>query len=57
MRISTNDGYLEPARGRGNLDIVGHALVNTITFEGNRLHASGVQVRVNGKILHAPRDA
>src|ERR1700752_934413 len=24
-RISTNDGYLEPARRRGNLRIVGHA--------------------------------
>jgi 5-(hydroxymethyl)furfural/furfural oxidase len=49
LRISTNDGYLEPARGRANLDIVGHALVDTITFEGNRLHASGVRVRVNGQ--------
>lgn len=54
LRISTNDGYLEPARGRGNLTIVGHALVNTLTFEGNRLHASGVQVRVNGEVF-APR--
>ena len=49
LRISTNDGYLEPARGRDNLHIVGHALVDTISFEGNRLHASGVRVRVNGQ--------
>jgi choline dehydrogenase len=49
LRISTNDGYLEPARGRANLHIVGDALVDTITFEGNRLHASGVRVRVNGQ--------
>jgi 5-(hydroxymethyl)furfural/furfural oxidase len=48
-RVSTNDGYLEPARGRENLRIVGHALVETIEFEGNRLHASGVRVRVGGK--------
>ena len=48
-RVSTNDGYLEPARGRENLRIVGHALVEAIEFEGNRLHASGVRVRVGGK--------
>ena len=54
LRISTNDGYLEPARGRGNLDIVGHALVDSIVFEGNRLHASGVRVRVQGR-SYTPR--
>ena len=54
MRISTNDGYLEPARGRANLTIVGHALVDTITFEGNRLHASGVRVHLNGR-SYTPR--
>ena len=54
LRISTNDGYLEPARGRANLTIVGHALVDTITFEGNRLHASGVRVHVNGQ-SYTPR--
>ncbi|PSO17490.1 GMC family oxidoreductase N-terminal domain-containing protein [Bradyrhizobium sp. MOS003] len=56
LRISTNDGYLEPARGRANLHIVGNALVDTIMFEGNRLHASGVRVRVNGQ-SHTPRAA
>ena len=40
-RVSTNDGYLEPARGRDNLGIVGDALVEGIEFEGNRLHARG----------------
>jgi choline dehydrogenase len=54
LRISTNDGYLEPARGRDNLHIVGHALVDTIIFEGNRLHASGVRVRIGGE-KHATR--
>ena len=50
LRISTNDGYLEPARGRPNLTIVGNAVVDTLSFEGNRPHASGVMVRVgNGE--------
>jgi len=49
LRISTNDGYLEPARGRPNLTIVGNAVVDTLSFEGNRAHANGVQVRVNGE--------
>ncbi len=46
LRISTNDGYLEPARGRANLTIVGNAVVDTLSFEGNRPHANGVQVTV-----------
>ena len=51
QRVSTNDGYLEPARGRANLQIVGHALVEGVTLEGNRPHASGVRVRVGGQVL------
>ena len=46
LRISTNDGYLEPARSRANLTIVGNAVVDTLSFEGNRAHANGVQVRI-----------
>ena len=53
-RVSTNDAYLEPARGRTNLTIVGDALVEAVTLEGNRPHASGVRVRVNGQ-THTPR--
>jgi choline dehydrogenase len=53
-RVSTNDGYLEPARGRANLRIVGDALVDTLHLEGNRPHASGVRVLVNGQ-SHTPR--
>jgi 5-(hydroxymethyl)furfural/furfural oxidase len=49
LRISTNDGYLEPARGRPNLTIVGNAVVDTLSFEGNRAHANGVQVRIDGE--------
>ncbi len=49
VRVSTNDGYLEPARGRANLAIVGNALVSKFAFEGNRAHVSGVQVKVDGR--------
>ena len=49
LRISTNDGYLEPARSRANLTIVGNAVVDTLSFEGNRAHANGVQVAVGGE--------
>lgn len=48
LRISVNDGYLETARDRANLTIVGNALVDTLTFEGNRPHANGVRVRIGG---------
>jgi len=54
VRVSTNDGYLEPARGRANLTIVGGALVSQLMFEGNRPHASGVAVTVGGQAF-APR--
>lgn len=43
-RVTTNDAYLEPARGRANLDIRGGALVDRVLFEGSR--ARGVRVRL-----------
>jgi 5-(hydroxymethyl)furfural/furfural oxidase len=43
-RVTTNDGYLEPARGRPNLEIRGRALVDRVVFEGRR--AVGVRVRL-----------
>jgi choline dehydrogenase-like flavoprotein len=46
-RVSTNEAYLEPARNRTNLAIVGDALVDRVTFEGTV--ASGVRVRLPGK--------
>jgi 5-(hydroxymethyl)furfural/furfural oxidase len=49
LRVSTNDGYLEPARGRPNLTIIGNAIVDSLTFEGNRAHANGVRVTVGGE--------
>jgi choline dehydrogenase len=53
-RVSTNDAYLEPARDRANLQIVGGALVEALTLEGNRPHATGVRVRIGGQV-HTPR--
>jgi len=41
-RVSTNDGYLEPARGRANLTIIGDVTVDKVVFEGDR--AVGVQL-------------
>jgi choline dehydrogenase len=43
QRVTTNDGYLEPARGRANLTIRGDALVDRVVFAGRR--AAGVRVR------------
>ena len=45
-RVSTNDAYLEPARERANLTIVGDALVDRVECDG--LQVAGVRVRVNG---------
>jgi 5-(hydroxymethyl)furfural/furfural oxidase len=42
-RVSTNDGYLEPARHRSNLTIRGNTLVDRILFEDKK--AVGVRLR------------
>ncbi len=42
VRVSTNDAYLEPARGRPNLEIVGDALVERIECGAGR--ATGVRL-------------
>ncbi len=52
-RVSTNDAYLEPARDRANLTIIGDALVEGVILEGNRPHASGVRVRAGGQVIAA----
>lgn len=49
VRVSTNDGYLEPARGRNHLRIIGGAVVDRILFEGN--HAIGVSY-LQGDVPH-----
>ena len=43
VRVTTNDGYLEPARARPNLVIRGEAMVDRVLFDGTR--ARGVRVR------------
>ena len=46
-RVSTNDAYLEPARGRSNLEIRGDVLVDRVLLERNR--ATGVRT-LDGKV-------
>ncbi len=43
-RVSTNDGYLEPARDRPNLEIRGDSHVDTVLFDPQRRRARGVQL-------------
>jgi 5-(hydroxymethyl)furfural/furfural oxidase len=43
-RVTTNDAYLEPARERANLRVIGGATVDRVLIEGGR--AAGVRVRV-----------
>ena len=42
QRVSTNDGYLEPIRGRNNLNIRGDVCVDRVVFEDKR--AVGVTI-------------
>jgi choline dehydrogenase-like flavoprotein len=48
-RVSANDGYLEPARGRTNLRILGDTRVDRILFEGTR--AVGVRAERAGETV------
>jgi 5-(hydroxymethyl)furfural/furfural oxidase len=45
-RVTTNDAYLEPARERPNLTIVGGATVDRVGFDGSR--AAAVMAAING---------
>lgn len=47
-RVTTNDAYLEPARGRPNLEIRGGALVDRVLFDDAR-RARGVRLRFEGE--------
>jgi 5-(hydroxymethyl)furfural/furfural oxidase len=61
-RVSTNDAYLEPARGRSNLEIRGDVLVDRVLVENGR--ATGVRtsdgivaarhVVVSAGAIHSP---
>jgi 5-(hydroxymethyl)furfural/furfural oxidase len=48
-RVTTNDAYLEPARGRANLRVLGGATVDRVLVERGR--AVGVRVRVGNDWL------
>lgn len=48
LRVTTNDSYLEPARKRDNLRILGGAAVERVLFAGDR--AVGVAARVGGSV-------
>lgn len=49
VRWSTNDGYLEPARGRRNLRVIGDALVDRVLVDAGR--ATGVVARIAGETV------
>ena len=46
-RVTTNDGYLEPARERANLRVIGDAAVDRVLIEAGR--AVGVRARIAGE--------
>jgi 5-(hydroxymethyl)furfural/furfural oxidase len=47
IRVSTNDGYLEAARSRDNLTILGNAHVDKVVFDEGRERAIGVYARID----------
>jgi 5-(hydroxymethyl)furfural/furfural oxidase len=53
VRISTNDAYLEPARARDNLKIVGDALVDRVEFDGRTAVAAHVRIANQWERLEA----
>lgn len=48
QRVSTNDAYLEPARGRANLEVRGGVLVDRVLINGR--HANGVRTATGEEI-------
>jgi 5-(hydroxymethyl)furfural/furfural oxidase len=48
-RVTTNDGYLEPARSRANLRVFGDAAVDQVLIENGR--AVGVRARIEGEVV------
>jgi 5-(hydroxymethyl)furfural/furfural oxidase len=46
-RVSTNEAYLEPARGRSNLDVIGAVLADRVQFDRER--AVGVWAVADGE--------
>jgi choline dehydrogenase len=54
VRVSTNDGYLEPVRTADNLTIWGDALVSRVIVERGR--ATAVEIRRHGETLRIEAD-
>ncbi len=56
-RVSTNDAYLEPARGRPNMEVRGGVLVDRVIFEGRRAigvrSAAGEEIAAREVIVSA----
>ncbi len=46
-RVTTNDGYLEPARDRANLRVIGETTVDKVLIEDGRTR--GVRARIGGE--------
>jgi choline dehydrogenase len=46
QRVTTNDAYLEPARERENLTILGNAHVDKVIFDETQRCATGVRARI-----------
>jgi choline dehydrogenase len=53
-RISAATAYLQPARARPNLTVLGDCLVNRVLIDGVR--ATGVEHRWNGQVEHTRAD-
>jgi choline dehydrogenase len=66
VRVSTNDGYLEPVRNRPNLTVRGDVLVDRVLFsgtraigvtavsDGNRIEFFGDEVILSAGAVHSP---
>ncbi|MFI9386592.1 GMC family oxidoreductase [Kutzneria sp. NPDC052558] len=54
-RVTTNDAYLEPARDRENLQIIGNATVDRVLLDGHVVR--GVRVRVGAQWIDVRGDA
>jgi choline dehydrogenase-like flavoprotein len=62
-RVSTNDAYLEAARGRANLEVRGDTLVDRVLIDGRRAHGvrlvtgeeiTAQEVIVSAGAIHSP---
>ena len=55
VRVSTNDGYLEPARGRPNLEIRGDSPVDRVLLDGRQRHRRAPAYRRRLAATFSPR--